>query len=495
MKFIRSLLWIIVLGSTSVFGQKETAKQNVEAEHGMIGVNTDVFNKQKVRSGTLWFPQAKLGLFIHWGVSSVNNLDVSWPMIPGRGLANKELSDNEIADIIQKKNYNKYTSRPLLTPNDYWQMAKKFKAEDYDPEKWIIAAKEAGFTYAVLTARHHEGFALWPSSYGNFSTKNYMGGKDLIKPFVEACKKHGLRVGLYYSPPDWYFDKEYMNFMYYKTAKNQKFPRLDADLKPRTVKPDSADLAAHQKLYAAHVAGQLRELLTNYGKIDLLWFDGAPPIPNGKNVISREELFKMQPDIVLNPRLHGEGDFRTFERVPPNENPKEWAEFCNTWTFSWANSTTLPFRAPAFILGQLALCSSWNVNYLLGVGPNSKGEMSAEVYKNMDIVKNWMNHHKEAIMGTNELPTNESANVPATAKGNVRFLFSIPEFKSQDGFLADQLPARDKFLRLKSNKEPKSVILTGLNRELAFKFQDNQIEVELPATCQSNLVDVVKVTF
>lgn len=473
---------------------KTTDKENVDAEHGMINMGSNKSEvPNKIRTGTAWYPEAKFGLFIHWGLSSVNNLDISWPMIPGRGLAGKDLSDDEIKDIVAKKDYNRYTDRPLLVPNTYWAAAEKFNPQDYDPDKWIKAAKEAGFTYAVLTARHHEGFALWPSASGNFSTKNYMGGKDLIKPFVEACRKYGLKVGLYFSPPDWHFEKDFMNFLYYKAAKNPKLPKLDADLNPRTTTPTKEQWQQHYKEYAEHVRTQITELLTNYGKIDLFWFDGAPPIPNAKEVVTKEYLLKLQPEMIYNPRLFGKGDFVTFERDAPKQNPPGWAEFCNTWTNSWANSTTLPFRAPAFVLGQLALCNSWNVNYLLGVGPNAQGEMSPDVYKNMDIVAKWMKVNGEAIRNTNELDSTETANVPANAKGNVRYLFSIPKFKNKGSYPEDQLPAADETLTIKIARKPTKVSLLGSKNKLNYTYANNELQIQFPAAMHSTLVDVVKV--
>src|SRR6202007_531588 len=105
------------------------------------------------------------------------------------------------------------------------------------------------------------------------STRNFLGGRDLLKPFVEACRKYGLKIGLYYSPPDWHFDRDYINFMYYATARmNPLLPELDADLKPRKVKKTANEAARHLAEYNALVKGQVEELLTRYGTVDLLWF-------------------------------------------------------------------------------------------------------------------------------------------------------------------------------------------------------------------------------
>src|SRR3954466_6227653 len=221
-----------------------------------------------------WFGDAGLGLFLHYGISSVKAMNISWPMIPGRALANKRIDDPaERERIVREGDWNLNGKPNAITPNEYWEMAKDFNPTDFNPDKWLKAAKEAGFTYAVLTAKHHEGFALWPSAYGDFNTKNYIGGPDLIKEYVEACRRNGLKVGLYYSPPDWHFDRDYMSFLYGGAKKlNPELPSLDGDLKPRTGKPSGEDVKKHEAAFAELVKGQVEELLTNYGKIDLLWF-------------------------------------------------------------------------------------------------------------------------------------------------------------------------------------------------------------------------------
>src|SRR5262249_28165392 len=147
----------------------------------------------------------------------------------------------------RESDYNLDGKPPAITPLEYWQMAKDFNPQSYDPDRWLAAAKDAGFTYAVLTAKHHEGFALWPSHFGTFSTKNYMGGRDLVRPFVEACRRHGLKVGLFVSGPDWYFDRDYNDFLYYRAHRtNPELPALGPDLKPRRREPEPQALKRHQ---------------------------------------------------------------------------------------------------------------------------------------------------------------------------------------------------------------------------------------------------------
>ena len=470
-------------------------KKLVTAEHGMINVVEEKTLSHTIHPDAQWFPDAGLGLFIHWGLSSVKNMDISWPMIPGRALGEKKLDSVELARVIREKDYNLNGKPPAITPNEYWAMAKDFKPQNYNPDLWIRAAKEAGFTYAVLTTRHHEGFALWPSVYGDFSTKNFMEGRDLIKPFIDACRKYGLKVGLYYSPPNWYFDRDYMSFLYGKAhTTNPGLPKVDANLDPGKIVRTDEEIKKHQAEYAAMVKGQVEELLTGYGRIDLLWFDGKPPVPNGNNVITQEEIRKLQPGIVINPRLHGKGDFVTFERNPPKQDPGDvWAEFCNTWTNSWANSNTQPFRSNAFVLGQFVSARAWGVNYLLGVGPTADGIFPDAVYANMKVLQGWMKINGASVQHVQELSVDEMASVPSTAKGNYRYLFAIPEFKENGKYDEDRLPAKDITITLKTPHRPKTVTISGSGKKLNFNYADGQISIELPASMRSNLVDVVQV--
>ena len=142
-----------------------------------------------------WYETAGLGTFIHWGVSSVRAVgDLSWGMIRDTPF-DKELN-----------NSNK------LTPEDYWKQADEFDPQHYDPNRWMKAAKEAGFRYAVLTVRHHDGYALWPSKFGDLSTRTHMGGRDLVRPFVDACRNNDIKVGFFYAPSDWYRERHRRSF-------------------------------------------------------------------------------------------------------------------------------------------------------------------------------------------------------------------------------------------------------------------------------------------
>jgi alpha-L-fucosidase len=456
----------------ALFAQARPAADEVKDEHKAIGVAADPTAARPEQEptkhpGAQWFPDAGLGLFIHWGLSSVRAINLSWPMMDGRGAQ----------------------GQPQITPNQYWEQAKTFDPKKYDPDRWLAAARKAGFTYAVFTTRHHEGFAMWPSAHGDFNTKKYMGGRDLVAPFVKAARRHGLKVGLYYSPPDWYFDREYVNF---SRRAGAKVP-LDADHKPRTATRSPEELARHRAAYAAMVRGQVEEILTRWGKVDLLWFDGRIPGVDGDEVITQERIRQLQPGIVINPRLHQRGDFKTYERtMKTTEVQKGWAEFCNTWTNAWPHVAGAPFRAPGFVLGQLVSARALRINYLLSTGPNADGELVPEVYENMAAVGDWMRKHRRALAGALPLPATEKASVPATSAGKTRYLFALPRFKEGGAYEKDLLPPEDSTLTLSGTGKPRGVRLLGGQR-LPHSHADGTLTITLPAGLRTKLVEVVQV--
>jgi len=443
--------------------------ENVQAEHDALGNEGIAITSHTKNPDAQWYPDAGLGLFIHWGIASVKGINISWSMRDGMG-----------------------GRKAQIAPNDYFALAERFNPQSYDPEKWLKAAKDAGFVYAVLTTRHHEGFALWPSDYGDFSTRNYMGGRDLVKEYVEACRHNGLKIGLYYSPPDWYFDRDFMNF-----SMRPGGPALGPDLKPRTEKKSREEMAAHSKAYAKLVRGQLEELLTHYGKIDLLWFDGKIPGVEGDAVMSLDRIRELQPGIVVNGRFHGHGDFSNFERTLTATKPTDgWAEYCNTWSDFWPYVPNAKFRANGFIIGQYATCRSLRINYLLDVGAMPTGELQPEVYANFAVLGGWMQANSESVKGTLPLPDGETASVPATAADKARYLFALPKFNNTDGrhvYPPDLAPAEDATVTLQGIGEPAAVKLLGDGTALDYSFTNSILTVQLPAAKRTPLVDVVKV--
>ena len=235
-----------------------------------------------------WWKEAKFGMFIHWGLYA----------IPARG-----------EWVMYREN---------VRIRDYENLLPMFNPQTNAVKQWARLAKEAGMRYMILTTKHHDGFCLFDSKLTKYTAVHSGARRDLVREFVEACRTEGLHVGLYYSIKDW----RHPNYPF-----NPEFPLMR--LEPGARKPD-------KDKYLSYMLGQLRELLTNYGKIEILWFDGRDPIFDGKAI--GKEIRKYQPDILINERLIGnDPDFVTPEQMSPNDTPKfngreiAW-ESCNTMT-------------------------------------------------------------------------------------------------------------------------------------------------------------------
>lgn len=342
----------------------------VKEQHSMIGIkeNADFQIGFNPHSDAQWFKNGgNLGMFIHYGLSSVNgSVDLSWGMI-----ANKPYE-------------NRIGCEYRISPDNYWALEKDFNPCNFEKsmDRLMSELKESGFTYAVLTTRHHDGFSLWPSEYGNLNIGKYNKDIDLVRIFADACRRYGLKVGFYYSPPDWFYTKDYMNFNYpgegalFDTAHNpiESIPKADESF--------MAD-------YRRYLRGQIKELLTNYGKVDILWFDGSCEKPF--EVITPEEIRNMQPGIVFNNRHFEDGDFVTPEVAFPNSKPEKPWEYCGIWTEGvwWSYMHQCKnFRSAQWLYDIYSKCTEWNGNCLINVGPMSDGTMPELTYKRLREFKN-----------------------------------------------------------------------------------------------------------
>lgn len=310
-----------------------------------------------------WFPKAGLGMFFHWGISSVDGmLDISWAMM----------------------RHTPYSPR-FCTPEEYFALAKRFNPGRYDPNKWLSAAKDAGFRYAVLTTRHHDSYALWPSEYGEFNTRNYMDGRDLVGEYVDACRKNGLKVGFYFSPPDFYTTRNYNKFAYKENLGGWR------DSVPPVPEP--------LKEYARAIGrGQIYELLTRYGKIDLIWFDG-----NGFEMMSEEEIRSLQPGIVIG---RGTGtDFESLECELPDDKKYheklegKWWELCHEGSQCWGYTVYdhWNIKPVETLINWFNIARKYNGNLLLNFGPDSEGDLTEMEYKRIAEFGEYVKAHPELM--------------------------------------------------------------------------------------------------
>ena len=311
---------------------------------------------QKENQKMEWFKDAKLGIFIHWGLYSVDGIDESWSF------------------------YNGYISH-----KDYLDQTKGFTAKKYDPSAWAQLIKNSGAKYSVITAKHHDGFALWNTKFGNLNAvKGSAAKKDVLTPFVKALRENGLKVGIYFSLPDWSYN-DYTHF----TRDSVRYTISEAPKR-------------WQK-YLNYYQGQLKELADNYNP-DLYWFDGdwehsseewqAPKV--------RQMLHDRNPNTILNSRLKDEGDYATPEQGMPITRPKNpYWELCMTMNDSWGfQKNDHAYKTTDQVIGIFADVIGNGGNLLLDIGPKADGTIPEEQEEILKGLGRWTNKHKEAIYGT-----------------------------------------------------------------------------------------------
>lgn len=297
-----------------------------------------------------------------------------------------------------------------MTNEQYHQYFEAFNPVDYDPKAWAKAAKEAGMKYVVLTAKHHDGFCLFDSKYTEFKSTNTAIKRDLIAEYVEALREEGLKVGLYFSLIDWH---------------HPDYPKYNDWHHPMSVVEAYKDEVIDFDNYLNYMHNQVEELVTNYGKLDILWFDFSYGEMTGEKWRA-EELMAMvrqyQPDVVIDNRLEtsGEafgsivsenpsnysGDFFSPEQLLPPEGIKNNAgqpipwELCITMNNNWGyNPMDKVYKSSKTLIRKLVECVRKNGNMLLNVGPDAKGKMNQESLRILSEFHLWMTDNRESIYG------------------------------------------------------------------------------------------------
>jgi alpha-L-fucosidase len=300
-----------------------------------------------------WFHEARFGLFIHWGIHALMGR-CEWTM------------------LFEK-----------IPVREYAKLADRFRPTKFDADAWARLAKDAGMKYMVLTTRHHDGFCLFDSKVSEFTSVKTAARRDFVAEYVRACRKAGLKVGLYYSLMDWRFPG-YFNY-----------------------KSDPESFAAMRR----QCHDQVRELMTNYGKIDILWYDGLwlnhEPGPDDvwAKLWKSEELNAMvrrlQPDILINNRAGTPEDFGTPEgHVSAAEPGRAW-EACMTMSSGWGHiKHDRNFKPTVQLLQHLAMCASGEGNFLLNIGPRADGSIRNAEASRLREMGRWLKVNGEAIYGS-----------------------------------------------------------------------------------------------
>ena len=360
--FIVSLLLV-----QNIFAQSDAWKKNA-------------VDKQAER--LKWWTEDRFGMFIHWGLYA----------LPARHEWVQNM-ESIAPDVYEERYFN------------------LFNPDLYNPQDWARMAKNSGMKYVVLTTKHHEGFSLWDTKFSDFNAAKTPYQKDLLKPFVEACRKEGLKIGFYYSLIDWH-DKNFT---------------ID-QVHPLRNKPGARDGNKDRDMakYRTYLKNQVRELLTNYGKIDLLFWDFSYPGKDGKGKDDwdSEGLAKLarslQPDIIMNDRLDlmedkWGWDYKTPEQFMPNTWPEyngvkvPW-ETCQTFSGSWGyHRDENTWKSANQLIVMLIETVSKGGNLLLNVGPTARGNFDYRAVERLQQIGDWMTFNSRSIYGCTAAPDNYQA--------------------------------------------------------------------------------------
>jgi len=342
----------------------------------VAGTWVDGLSQKNTNTRALWFTEARFGMFIHWGVYS--GAEGIWK---GEKLRN----DNDYAEWIYYRN--------RIARDEYTTLLKRFDWKRIDPEQWVLLAKKAGMKYVTITAKHHDGFALWDSQVSDYDVAEFTDPKrDIIRELAEACRKHGLKLGLYYShwvdwehPGGWDHSKE----IYGITAEE------------------------YDRYWQGKVIPQIRELLTRYGEVGLIWFDMW--IHHSRTCVTREQLLQLktlirelQPDCLVNSRLglsieeDSDIDFKTLgdNQLGNKKEDFPWQSpttVAHSWGFhalesQWKSTTTLLQS----LIGNVSL----NGNMMLNIGPRANGEVPYEIEQRLLAMGEWLSVNGESIYGS-----------------------------------------------------------------------------------------------
>ncbi len=338
------------------------------------------FDRSAYNRRMAWFQEARFGMFIHWGLYA----------LPARG---------EWVRSVEQ-----------MPEEEYLPYFETFDPRHFDPTVWAKAAKKAGMQYAVLTAKHHDGFCLFDSQYTDFKSTNTPYGRDIVAEFLKAFRAEGIRVGLYFSLLDWH---------------HPDYPHYGDKNHPLRNDPTYTNENRDFSRYLDYMHAQIKEICTNYGKLDILWFDFSYDNMRGE-VWRATELIKMvrsfQPDVIIDNRLEvsGEGfgslaegkptpyhgDFVTPEKmIPPqplkdaNGDPLVW-EACVTMNNNWGYCAEDHYFKPASLLiKKLVEVVSKGGNMILNVGPDAEGQIPQESMNILEEIGTWMEKNGNSIHG------------------------------------------------------------------------------------------------
>jgi len=317
-----------------------------------------------------WWHDARFGMFVHWGLYS------------------------------QLGRHEWVMNRERIPLEEYESLADSWKPRERPAREWARLARESGMKYMVMTTKHHEGFCLWDTEQTDYNAVKRGPGRDLVREYVEACREFGLKIGFYYSLMDWHH-------------------------------PDGARCATDddaRRRFLDFTQGCVRELCSNYGPIDIMWYDVAWPLRTPalwESVKMNAMVRELQPHIIINNRSQLDEDFGTpEEHVTPAGAGRAW-EACMTFNGSWGYMpSAIDWRSVREVIGMLRTAAGGGGNLLLNIGPAPDGSVPQEAYERLDAVGKWIGKHGEALYGPVERVDGRMEWMPTgqwTVKGNIAY--------------------------------------------------------------------------
>ena len=348
------------------------------------------------------FKTKRFGMFIHWGIYSVNK-------------------------IHEQEMWRYGTSKEA-----YEEYARSFNPKNYNPHDWVKLAKDSGFDYITFTTKHHDGFCMWDTAYSDYKVTNTPYGKDVLKELADACHKEGIGLSLYYSVPDWHHNNYPNNIGHHEIERTDK------------------DYAPNEALYIEYVKNQVKELVTNYGRIESFFWD-IPPKTRDKSL--NELIRSYQPHIYINNRGYDEGDFSTPERVSADGAVFEGlTEACDSvGAESWGYRESEDYHSMLYLTSAIDRYMAMGANYVLNAGPDSDGRICGQARKILEDVGAWYKNVKEALFATPVRYEWASKKAMVTTKSQNTLYIHLPPNPPSSGFFIKEAKVLPKSATILNN--------------------------------------------
>jgi len=449
----------------------------VFAFHCFLSGYTQPINNTTQNDKMSWWRDARFGMFIHWGLYAV-------PAGNYKGFQQKRGGAEWIMN------------RMKIPVTEYQSYAKQFNPIKYDASEWVKVAKNAGMKYIVITAKHHDGFAMFKSDASKWNIVDATPyGKDVLKVLSLACKKEGIKLGFYYSQAqDW---NNPGGSAARKVATegwpNPDSSRIDAYTKANAGHWDSLQTTVSMADYMDKVAvPQVKELLSNYGDVSVLWWD-TPTNMTDEFAEKFQPILKLYPQIITNDRLkrpNYQGDFKTPEQKIPNQSEldgKDW-ETCMTMNASWGYRNYNPnYKSSETLIRNLIDIASKGGNYLLNVGPTADGEFPQESIDRLKDIGDWMKMNGEAIYGTMASPLNPFTWGRCTSKqtkAGTTLYISVFDWPNDGRLILPEIKEKVISAQILANGEK----LTAIT-------ENNTLIVQVPTLPINKIATVIKIDF